>query len=374
MSRQIKRKSMVRSALELGVVLLGVSIAAPASVSATTIAENNDPEGNTRVAPLFADDSLLAVTIEAPLTTLMNDRPDEQYLDGTFSFTEDDGEERTVELKLRTRGKYRREEKHCDFAPIRLNFRETQVEGTVFAGQDKLKLVTHCRSKNRNYEQLILREFLAYRLLNVITDKSFGVRLLQINYLDTEVAKAMTRFGFVIEDDDAVAARNGMRPIKTGNISSDDLDRRQQNLVSVFQYLIGNTEFSMTIGEPDEGCCHNTDLLSATDGPPFTPLAYDFDFAGIVNAPYAQPKPRYKLRNVRQRLYRGVCSNNELLPDTFQRFIDKKAAIYGVVDDLAFLSSKSRRSVTRYLNLFYKSIGKPKSVTASFIKKCESSE
>jgi hypothetical protein len=365
---------MIASALELVVVLLGVSIAALSSVSATTIAEENDPDGNTRVARLFADDSLLAVTIEAPLTTLMKDRPDEQYLDGMFSFTGDDGEEKTVELKLRTRGKYRREKKHCDFAPIRLNFRETQVEGTVFAGQDKLKMVTHCRSKNRNYEQLVLREFLAYRFLNVITDKSFGVRLLQINYVDTEGAEAMTRFGFVIEDDDAVAARNGMKPVKTGNISGDDLDHRQQNLVSVFQYLIGNTEYSMTIGERDEGCCHNTDLLSATDGPPFTPLAYDFDFAGIVNAPYAQPKPRYKLRNVRQRLYRGACSNNKLLPDTFHRFIDKKDAIYGIVNDLEYLNSKSRRSVTRYLNMFYKSIAKPKSVNAYFIRKCESSD
>lgn len=365
---------MARSTLELGVVLLGLSIVAPASGSATTNAEENSPDGNTRVAPLFADDSLLAVTIEAPLTTLMKDRPDEQYLDGIFSFTGDDGEERTVELRLRTRGKYRRQEEHCDFAPIRLNFREIQVEGTVFAGQDKLKLVTHCRSKNRNYEQLVLREFLAYRLLNVITDKSFGVRLLQINYVDTEGAATMTRFGFVIEDDDAVAARNGMRPIKTGNISSDDLDHEQQNLVSVFQYLIGNTEYSMTIGEPDEGCCHNTDLLSATDSPPFTPLAYDFDFAGIVNAPYAQPKPRYELRNVRQRLYRGACKNNDLLPGTFQRFIDNKDAIYGVVDDLVFLSSKSRRSVTRYLNLFYKNIGKPRYVSNYFVKKCESQQ
>jgi hypothetical protein len=363
---------MIASALELVVALLGVSIAALSSASATAIAEDNGPDDNTRVAPLFADDSLLAVTIEAPLTTLMKDRPDEQYLDGTFSFSGDDGEEKTVELKLRTRGKYRRQKKHCDFAPIRLNFRKTQVEGTVFAGQDKLKLVTHCRSKNRNYEQLVLREYLAYRFLNVVTDKSFGVRLLQINYVDTEGAEAMTRFGFVIEDDDAVAARHGMRPIKTGNISGNDLDRRQQNLVSVFQYLIGNTEYSMTVGERDEGCCHNTDLLSATDGPPFTPLAYDFDFAGLVNAPYAQPKPRFKLRNVRQRLYRGACKNNDLLPDTLQRFNDQKDAMYCIVDDLAFLSSKSRRSVTRYLNLFYKTIGKPKSVTANFIKKCES--
>jgi len=90
----------------------------------------------------------------------------------------------------------------------------------------------------------------------------------------------------------------------------------------------------------------------------------------MVNAPYAQPKPRFKLQNVRQRLYRGACQNNGLLADTFQRFIDKKDAIYGVVD-LEYLSSKSRRSVTRYLNLFYNHISKPKLVNTRFIKKCE---
>jgi len=369
MSLRTERKSMTVLALELMVLLFGVSIAALSA--ATTIADEHDADDKTRVAPLFADNSMLAVRIEAPLTTLIRDRPDEQYLEGTFSFTGDDGEEKKVDLKLRTRGKYRRQEEHCDFPPIRLNFRTTQVAGTVFAGQDKLKLVTHCRSKNRNFQQLVLREFLAYRLLNVVTDKSFGVRLLQIDYVDTEGAESMTKFGFVIEDDDAVAARNGMKPVRTGNISGDDLDRRQQNLINVFEYMIGNTEYSMTIGEPDEACCHNIDLLSATDGAPFTPLAYDFDFAGIVNAPYAQPKPRYELRSVRQRLYRGACRNNGLLPDTLQHFIDRKDAIYDVVVDLTSLSSKSRRSVTRYLNVFYKNITKAKSIDAYFLRKCE---
>jgi len=104
-----------------------------------------------------------------------------------------------------------------------------------------------------------------------MTNKSFGVRLLQINYVDTEGAKTMTKLGFVIEDNDDVAERNGMYTINTCNISNDDLDRRQQNLVNVFQYLIGNTEFSLVGGEPDEYCCHNIDLMSATKRTPFTP-------------------------------------------------------------------------------------------------------
>lgn len=327
--------------------------------------------GDGAIAPLFASDLPLHVTIEAPLTTLMRDRPQEIYLDGHFRVTADDGTERTFDLKIRTRGKYRRQETHCDFAPIRLNFRKEQVADTILAGQDKLKMVTHCKNGSARYEQLVLREYLAYRILEVMTDRSYGVRLLQIDYVDTESGKLMTKPGFVIEDDDAVAERNGMRTIEGGNLSGNDLDRRQQNLVDVFQFLIGNTEYSLFVAEPDEYCCHNIDLLSATDAPPYTPLAYDFDFAGIVNAPYAEPNPRFAITNVRKHMYRGQCDNNNFLPDTIQQFIDRKDAIYSIVDEVEMLSAESKKYVTRYLNSSYDYISTAKSVQARFIDKCE---
>ena len=349
------------------------AIAVFSFISPPAMAQENDSDNSVEIARLFANDSLLQVTIEAPMTTLMRDRPRDGYLDGTFRFTGDDGTEQILDLKIRTRGKYRWKKTHCDFAPIRLNFRKTQVVDTEFDGQDKLKLVTHCQNKKSYYEQLVLREFLAYRFLNVLTDKSFGVRLLRINYVDTEGAEPITKFGFVIEDDDAVAARNGMYSIKTGNLSDDNLDPVQQNLVNVFQYMIGNTEFSQFRAEPDEYCCHNIDLMSAAKDVPYTPLAYDFDFSGIVNAPYAAPNPRFKHEDVRHRLFLGQCKNNELLPGTFQQFVDKKAAIYSIVDELEWLSSRSRRDVTRYLDGFYDDISRPKSVEAKFIKKCSDS-
>ena len=357
----------------VAVCLIGILVAALIAILPPAEARQNDPEAGQAIVPLFASHTPLLVTIEAPLTTLMRDRPEETYLDGTFSFTASDGTEQTFDLKLRTRGKFRRKEKHCNFAPIRLNFLKKQVVETEFSGQDKLKLVTHCQNSKSYYEQLLLREFLAYRILNVMTNKSFGVRLLQINYVDTEGAKPMTKLGFVIEDDDDVAERNGMYSIKTGNISNDDLDRLQQNLVNVFQYLIGNTEFSMIGGEPDEYCCHNIDLMSATKRAPFTPLAYDFDFAGIVNAPYAKPNPRFGHLSVRHRLFMGQCKNNELLPGTLQQFIDNKDAIYGIVGELELLSSRGKRDVTRYLDDFFDHISQPRLVGARFIEKCEGS-
>ena len=350
---------------------LFVPVATLFIVLSSARAQQEEPEDSQAVVPLFASHAPLAVTIEAPLTTLMKDRPVDEYLDGTFRFTGDDGAEHALNLKIRTRGKYRRQEEHCDFAPIRLNFRKKQVVGTEFAGQDKLKLVTHCKNKQSYYEQLLLREYLAYRFLNVMTNNSYSVRLLQINYVDTEGAKPMSKAGFIIEDEDAVAERAGMYPIRHGDILSDDLDRMQQNLVNVFQYLIGNTEFSQYRAESGEYCCHNIDLMSATKKAPYTPLAYDFDFAGIVNAPYAEPNPRFAHEDVRHRLYRGQCRNNELLPGTFQHFLDKKGAIYGIVNDLGLLSSRSRRDVTNYLNDFYEHISEPKTVDTRFIEMCD---
>lgn len=350
--------------------LTGVVLSTLLSFSPPVGAQQAEPEDKPAIAPLFADHSPLLVTIEAPLTTLMTDRPEEEYLDGTFSFTGDDGTAHSFDLKIRTRGNFRRQKEICDFTPIRLNFRKKQVVDTEFDGQDKLKLVTHCQNSPAYYDQLVLREYIAYRILQLMTEKSFGVRLFKITYVDTEGAKPMTRIGFAIEDNDDLAERTGMKTIISEGITHDDLDPRQENLVNVFQYLIGNTDFSLIRGEAGKNCCHNSELMSATEGAPFTPIPYDFDFAGIVNAPYAAANPEFRLRNVRVRLYRGRCKNNDLLPDTFQHYLDKKDAVFGILDELELLSSRSKRDVTNYLNTFYTRISRPKDIRSRFLDRC----
>ena len=119
-----------------------------------------------------------------------------------------------------------------------------------------------------------------------------------------------------------------------------------------------------------KGCCHNTKLMAATEDAPLITLPFDFDFAGLVNAPYAEPNPKYDLKNVRQRLYLGLCDNNDLLPETFQRFISREDTLYGAVDELELLSARSRRDATRSLNSFVRRITDLRSVESRFIKKC----
>ena len=326
-------------------------------------------------APLFASDSVLEVRIEAPLTTLMDVRPDEAYLDGIFSYLEADDVEKRLSLKLRTRGNYRRDPSHCDFAPIRLNFRTGELSGSIFEGQDKLKLVTHCRTaEGQDFEQLVAREYLAYRIFNEITNISYAVRMLRITYVDTETGDEIRRLGFVIEDDEAVAIRNGLQIVKTRRIEPEDLDRKHQNLVHLFEYMIANTEYSLVNPEPGKDCCHNMDVLSATGAPPYIPMPFDFDFAGLVSAPYAQPNPRYPIRVVGQRFYKGTCANNELLQETIDTFLARRDEVRRLLRKSSFVSAKSRRSVKRLVDSFYKMISDPSAVTEHLAGKCNERE
>lgn len=346
-------------------VMLAASIA-------PTLCASADPLS--RTAPLFAHDTVLEVAIAAPLQTLMRDRPEVEYLDGTFSYTEPGGATTTLDLKLRTRGNYRRDAEHCDFAPIRLNFRKGQVAGTLLEGQDKLKLVTHCRSNPSYFQNYVLREFLTYRFYQVLTPVSYDVRLLRITYTDTETGDSVTRLGFVIEDDEAVAARNDVLVVEIERVAQPEIDRYQQNLVHVFSYMIGNTEYSLVNPEPGKACCHNMDVLSATGTPPYLPLPFDFDFSGLVDTSYAQPNPRYPIDSVRTRLYKGVCANNDLLPGTVQLFVDAREEFDRIVDEYSGLSRYSARLVKQYLHSFYKKIRDPASVQETLAGHCYESD
>ena len=318
---------------------------------------------------LFDDHAILPVRLEAPLKTLVGERPEEEYLDARLHYTSADGKERSFDLRVQTRGKFRRQKSTCRFPPVRLNFRTRELAGSEFEGQDKLKLVTHCDTNRERYEQLVLREYLAYRILNSLTDKSFRARLMQITYVDTEgKEESFTRYGFVIEDDDDVGKRIGMESLKTTQLSYADLDQVHTNLVTVFQFLIGNTDYSLIRGPADDDCCHNA--VPFSDGEVVWPVPYDFDFSGLVDAPYAEPAPQLKIRSVRTRVYRGRCSNNALLEETLGRFKAQRADIYALVDSLADLDDRNRNQVTRYLDDFYALAEDQRKVERNLVRKC----
>lgn len=323
--------------------------------------------------PLFSSYETMTVTIEAPLNTLMRDRDERQYLDGTLSYRTASDAERTLDLKLRTRGRYRHRKDVCDFAPIRLNLPSKQLTGTAFEGQDKLKLVTHCNHWERSYEELVIKEYLGYRMLQLLTDRAFAVRLMHITYVDTDSGRKRTRYGFVIEDKDQLGERLDLEYLSRPHIEHDELHGAEASVVSVFQYMIGNTDFSMIRGARDDDCCHNVVLFSGAGGA-ITPVPYDFDFAGIVDAPYAGPNPKYRLSTVTDRLYLGLCSNNALLDSTLDRFNGREAQIRELVETQEGLSRRSRTTVRRFIDDFYEDIGDAELVDRELVKRCSSAQ
>ena len=269
--------------------------------------------------PLFADEAILEVSIEGPLDTLMRERSNEDYYDGVLRYT-DGAEVHALDLRFRTRGNYRRRKETCRFPPVRLNFKKKQVEGTPFEGQNILKLVTHCRPNSGRYEEYVIRELLAYRIFNRVTPVSFRARQLRITWINTEDGNSEdVRYGFVIEHKNELEDRLQLEEPGYNSIQYDALNPQQAALAAIFQYMIGNTDFSMVAAVEGESCCHNGILLQKNRGDIYF-VPYDFDMAGIVDAPYAAPNPRFRLRSVTSRLYRGACLLNDYLDEAIGRF------------------------------------------------------
>lgn len=317
--------------------------------------------------PLFQDTHALQVTLTAPLTTLLKEKPTEEYVKAIFEFSEADGESRSFDVKVRARGHLRRE--ICTLPPLLVNFRKSEVKNTLFHKQDKLKLVVHCGNSIR-YEQAVVREYLAYRILNLMTPLSFQVRLLRIRYVDSEgERKDQVRYAYFLEHKNRLGKRLDAKDLKIDGTEVGLLQPDHLNLTSVFEYLIGNTDFSPIAPSPYDECCHNYDLFQK-DGELLVAIPYDFDQAGFVNAPYAAPSEQFPITTVRQRIYRGRCLNNEHLPTSLQRFQEVREAIYTMLAEHEGLTSMTRKSLKTYVNGFYRVIDDPARVEKHMVGKC----
>ncbi|MDJ0759220.1 MAG: hypothetical protein QNJ19_07470 [Woeseiaceae bacterium] len=321
--------------------------------------------------PLFESNDTLKVTIEAPFKRILQTRSLEDEEQGTFTYTDEAGQEHQFAIQIRARGKSRREPATCNFPPIRLNFKKSETKDTLFDKQDKLKLVTHCKSDSVVHKQGLLREYLVYRMFNLLTDRSFRVRLLEITYEYSEVKRRpITEFGFLIEHKNRLGKRIDAKPVELigpaqlGKLHSDFV-----NLATMFHYLIANVDFSTFAAAEEDDCCHNHILFGEGEELYYS-IPYDFDMSGFVSAEYAVPNPRYGLRRITQRYYRGHCVNNEHLPQTLKQFDEKRDEFYALVETFPHLSKYSRKLTTRLMDDFYKIIDDPRLVEKRLEGRC----
>jgi len=318
--------------------------------------------------PLFECDQPLAFVLELPVKTLLRDAEDRPLLDGRLSYTDASGVQHSLDVRVTTRGHSRLA--ICSFPPLSIMFHPVQLQGTVFAGQDKLKIVTQCRRGGR-YLEYLREEYGIYRAFGALQDVAFRVRLLDITFRDSEGRrKDDVQAAFFIESDDEVAARTGLRPVKERRIDAGQLDPRRANVYELFQFMIANTDWSLLKGPGDEDCCHNGKVLGAPGAESgWIVLPYDFDQAGLIGTPYALPDERLGIRSVRQRLYRGRCEYTRYLDENVELFNARRRAIEEALA-AGGLSEKTRRSQAGYLDQFYEILNTPRRLERDVIAQC----
>ena len=339
----------------------------PLALVVTALAQEPTPTAGPRApaAPLFASHDPLTFSIEAPLSTIFKDRGEERNeRPAKLILAGNDGQLVRLDVAIRTRGKTRAERRICEFPPLRLDF-DREGKGTVFEGQNALKLVVHCQDGRPEYDQYVLQEYLVYRMYNLLTDVSFKARLARVTYVDTDGKRdTVTQNAVLVEDVDDMAARNGRQALRIRAVPPHLVDPRSIALVGVFQYMIGNPDWSLFTVEPnEEECCHNTVPIGAESGPIFS-VPYDFDVSGIVNTRYANrlfaPEQRnLGIRRVRDRAYRGLCAAASHLPEVFALFNAKRDAIYALYREQPGLHAEVAKETLEYLDAFYETINDP---------------
>jgi hypothetical protein len=324
---------------------------------------------------LFSEDSEIQLLIEAPFTDLVRAAPrSTDPFAGGVTWSGEGGDNTRYDLQIAPRGISRRTRGICSFPPLRLDFDQSAMRGTVWRGQNQLKLVTMCRSGG-NYEQMIVLEMLAYRMFNEITPMSFDVRPARVTYRDANGRRREeTQFNFLIEDVSDMARRNEGRNVEVlpNEVTSSQLNAAAAARVTMFQYMIGNLDWDMTEGVPGEECCHNGKLIgaSAEARNDLIPVPYDFDMTGFVDPPYALLPAEVRVANLRQRVYRGLCRHNDQVPATIAHFQARREAVLAVIDGETRLMESRRRTARQFIEGFYAVISDPERVENAIIRRC----
>jgi hypothetical protein len=332
--------------------LFALALAAPAAAGA------NDP--------LFASNDQIQLTIKAPLSTLIRNRNISTPIAGVMI----DPAGQTLPISLRLRGITRRSAEICDFPPLRVDFTAPPPPTSVFAGQKRLKLVDQCRNSGA-YQQYILLEYAAYRMYNLLTPRSFRVRLAYITFQGDDGRTIAQRQSFFIEDLKDVAKRNGtVETHAPPRIGLGELNASDAGRYAMFQHMIANHDWSMAAGPQGEECCHNARLIGPRGSGTVTVIPYDFDYSGFVDPPYAVPPDQLKINDVKDRFYRGYCSQNAGAMDAAQQMRAAEPQMLATLAQVPGLDSGTERRAAKFLGGFFADIATDQTIGSKILNRC----
>lgn len=317
--------------------------------------EPEDAQVSSGTPDLFSDQTPLYLSLRESMKSLKQETNDSTYLEGALKFSQAAGESDSLEIRLRARGNYRRS--HCYFAPLKLKFRKKDIRGSLFEGNKELKLVLPCLigASSGDY---VLKEYLAYKLYEVISPNYYRTRLVRMEYTEIKGKRERNHelLAFLVEDHSTLAKRlKGKRMERTLPPQMQDPISSIQN--NLFQYFIGNTDFSVRLQ-------HNQKLYY-TDGR-YVSIPYDFDMSGLVNAPYATVSNVQTLDvdivDVTERVYKGYARDSTQMQQVRRQFLDSKPDLMRCLETIApyFNDPRQYSEAATYLESFFEILSNDK--------------
>ena len=327
--------------------------------AAVTRLDAQVPLQKIEAAQFFKNESILPVTIKLDLRRLLSYKMKEvDKFPASFILKSEDSTEIREPITLEVRGNFRKA--NCYLPPLKVNFKSQA--SPVLSPLGSLKLVNVCMVGSKNNTEYLLKEYLIYKMYNLITDKSLRARLLKITYIDSPHKKQFNEYGFLLEDVKDMAKRNQCVERKRDVGHTELTDRKQMTRVALFEFMIANCDWAVTVR-------HNIKLIVSKKDTNTIPFAvpYDFDHSGLVNAEYALPPPHLDIKNVTDRSYRGFERSMEELQEVADEFLKQKEKMYKLVKEFDLLSSYARKEMIVFLDDFFEIISKPKEIKNEFI-------
>ncbi|WP_303310392.1 hypothetical protein [Hymenobacter sp. BT730] len=309
--------------------------------------------------PFFLNEKEQPFTLVLPLESVLKDRGDKPaFHAATILYQEEGGITKSLAVQVRVRGHRRKDPAVCEFPPLLIRFPRGAAQTSIFGPVEELKLTTHCLE-----DSYVLREYLVYKLYNVLTDMSFRARLCRVTYQDANgKRKATVHRAFLLEDAKAMAKRNQAVVVPSRLvIGMQYTNQEAMARVALFQYMIGNTDWSVPYR-------HNIRLLSVDQRAPCIPVPHDFDYSGLVMTPYATPPEQLGITSVRQRLFRGYNFPDELYTEMRTLFNARRPAFNNVYLSCDYLSKDEKMFAIRFLDEFYETLNNPKDFERSIVR------
>jgi len=289
-------------------------------------------------------------------------KEDKAYMPASVLLKKENGDTMHLELKCKTRGHMRLD--ICSYPPLKLKFPKSELTKRSLLEMNEVDLVHPCQNGDA-YDQYLLREYLAYKLYQLVSPVAYNVQLVNIHYENPDHTEAFeSTLGFLVENEEELVMRLKGRSSQVAVMSERAIDHGAFLRVTLFEFMIGNTDWYIQTR-------HNLDFIVVPGYNLMVPVPYDFDYSGLVGAPYAAHHETLKLPTVVTRYYQGWCETEEDVNNMLKVFIDNKEKILAMPAEIQGMSERSVEYARSYLEEFFTIIENPKKLQNNIIKHCD---